>query len=56
MCGIAGELRFDGRSADLGVVERMTACQNHRGPDGSGLWISGRVGMVHRRLALIDLS
>ncbi|WP_066039687.1 N-acetylglutaminylglutamine amidotransferase [Herbiconiux solani] len=56
MCGIAGELRFDGRSADLGVVERMTACQNHRGPDGSGLWSEGGVALGHRRLSIIDLS
>ena len=34
--------------------ERMEA----RGPDGSGLWISHdrRVGLAHRRLAVIDLS
>ena len=56
MCGIAGELRSDGRSADLGVVDRMTACQVHRGPDGSGLWANGPVALGHRRLAIIDLS
>ncbi len=56
MCGLAGELRFDGRSADLGAVDRMTACQRDRGPDGSGLWASGRVALGHRRLSIIDLS
>jgi asparagine synthase (glutamine-hydrolysing) len=56
MCGIAGELRFDGRSADLEVVDRMTACQRHRGPDGTGLWANGRVALGHRRLSIIDLS
>ncbi|MGD8195340.1 N-acetylglutaminylglutamine amidotransferase [Herbiconiux sp. P18] len=56
MCGLAGELRFDGRSADLGVVDRMTACQVHRGPDGSGLWSNGRTALGHRRLSIIDLS
>ena len=56
MCGIAGELRFDGRAADLGVVTAMTACQVHRGPDGEGTWASGPVALGHRRLAIIDLS
>src|ERR671917_355087 len=27
-----------------------------RGPDGHGLWLDGGAGMVHRRLAVIDLS
>ena len=27
-----------------------------RGPDGHGVWIDGDIGMVHRRLAVIDLS
>ncbi len=56
MCGLAGELRFDGRSADLGTVDRMTACMRHRGPDGSGLWAEGPVALGHRRLSIIDLS
>ena len=56
MCGIAGEIRFDGERADLGAVDRMTGCLVHRGPDGDGLWASGRVALGHRRLAIIDLS
>jgi asparagine synthase (glutamine-hydrolysing) len=36
----------------------MRDVMSHRGPDGAGLWISsdGRVGLGHRRLAIIDLS
>jgi asparagine synthase (glutamine-hydrolysing) len=28
----------------------------HRGPDGEGAYISGKIDLVHRRLAIIDLS
>jgi asparagine synthase (glutamine-hydrolysing) len=56
MCGLAGELRFDGRHADVGVVATMTGCQAHRGPDGDGLWARGPVALGHRRLSIIDLS
>ena len=56
MCGLAGELRFDGHPSDAGVVARMTGCMVHRGPDGDGVWTRGPVGLGHRRLAIIDLS
>ncbi|MDQ1661203.1 MAG: hypothetical protein QOJ68_1183 [Blastococcus sp.] len=56
MCGLAGELRFDGRRADVAALDRMTACLQHRGPDGEGLWARGPIGLGHRRLSIIDLS
>lgn len=56
MCGLAGEIRFDGRTADVGAVERMNDCQEARGPDGSGVWARGPVALGHRRLSIIDLS
>ncbi|WP_210481570.1 N-acetylglutaminylglutamine amidotransferase [Naasia sp. SYSU D00948] len=56
MCGLAGELTFDGTRADRDAVARMTACQSHRGPDGEGSWTDGRVALGHRRLSIIDLS
>ncbi|CAN5321006.1 N-acetylglutaminylglutamine amidotransferase [soil metagenome] len=56
MCGLAGELRFDGRSADVADLAKMTACLVHRGPDGDGLWAQGAVALGHRRLSIIDLS
>ena len=54
MCGIAGFIGFGSRQ-DL---EAMTAALSHRGPDGSGLWISmhPRVFLGHRRLSIIDLE
>lgn len=56
MCGIAGEIRFDGSFADTGVVSRMTKCMAPRGPDGSGVIAQGPVAFGHRRLKIIDLS
>ena len=56
MCGIGGELRFDGRAADPGAVRRMLPCLEHRGPDAEGLWHHGPVALGHRRLKIIDLS
>src|SRR4051794_7226130 len=56
MCGIAGELRFDGRPADLGAVRRMLPPLASRGPDGEGLFERGPVAFGHRRLKIIDLS
>ena len=56
MCGLAGELRFDGRTADVAAVDRMNACQTPRGPDGSGIWSHGPIALGHRRLSIIDLS
>ena len=56
MCGITGEIRFDGRAADLSAIARMTAAMAPRGPDASGLWNQGRVAFGHRRLKVIDVS
>jgi len=56
MCGIAGELRFDGRPARPEVVARIAERLSSRGPDGDGLWSSGAVALGHRRLSIIDLS
>jgi asparagine synthase (glutamine-hydrolysing) len=56
MCGFAGELRFDGRAADLAAVERMSDSMQRRGPDGCGSWQRGPVALAHRRLTIIDLS
>src|SRR3954470_16277244 len=56
MCGIAGEIRWDGAPADAIAVEQMTRAVRRRGPDDSGLWASGPVALGHRRLAVIDPS
>ena len=57
MCGIAGQYCFDGRAApDRELLARMSDQLMHRGPDGVGSEIRGCTGLVHRRLAIIDLS
>jgi asparagine synthase (glutamine-hydrolysing) len=55
MCGLAGELRRDG-APDREALARMQAELVPRGPDGEGAWCDGPLGLVHRRLAVIDLS
>jgi len=56
MCGICGELTFDGSLADASRIERMARSMAPRGPDGAGVSVRGRVGLGHRRLKIIDLS
>jgi asparagine synthase (glutamine-hydrolysing) len=56
MCGICGEIRFDGQSADLAAVARMTGAMVSRGPDSDGVVAHGPVAFGHRRLSIIDLS
>jgi asparagine synthase (glutamine-hydrolysing) len=56
MCGICGELRFDGAAADMAAIARMSERLARRGPDHSGSFSDGSVGLGHRRLSIIDLS
>ncbi len=67
MCGIAGAVgklappdlkAAANRNAVAACVERISAAQRHRGPDGAGLWAPEAAAVVfgHRRLAIIDLS
>jgi asparagine synthase (glutamine-hydrolysing) len=56
MCGIAGKLWFDpARPVDRDLLVRMTDRVSHRGPDSSGYYVNGGVGLGHRRLSVIDL-
>ncbi|HII99157.1 MAG TPA: asparagine synthase (glutamine-hydrolyzing) [Methanoregula sp.] len=56
MCGIAGQYCLDGKAPDGDLLAEMSGRLAHRGPDGSGTHIRGNAGLVHRRLAIIDLS
>jgi len=56
MCGINGVFDFSGEPVGRELVDRMSSAIHHRGPDGSGRYISGRIGLGHRRLSIIDLE
>ena len=56
MCGICGELRFDGASSDIALIRRMASKLARRGPDHEGTISDGPLAFGHRRLAIIDLS
>ena len=56
MCAICGIVHFDDRPVDATRLIAMRDVMAHRGPDHAGLWVNGRAGLGHRRLAVIDLS
>jgi asparagine synthase (glutamine-hydrolysing) len=56
MCGIAGYIAADGIAPDRRIAATMCDRIRHRGPDGFGYFVDGRVALGHRRLSIIDLS
>jgi len=55
MCGITGWIDWNEPLAlRQPVLEQMTESLAHRGPDASGVWISGPCALGHRRLSVID--
>jgi asparagine synthase (glutamine-hydrolysing) len=56
MCGIAGFVNLDGSPADSLALQGMIRTLNHRGPDGTGIYTAGPVGLAHNRLSIIDVE
>lgn len=60
MCGINGifAYHYAANAVDSRELERSRDHMQARGPDGAGTWLSPdeRIGLAHRRLAIIDLS
>jgi len=56
MCGLAGRFHPVALPEARGWSEAACERLAHRGPDGAGLFADARCELVHRRLALIDLS
>ncbi|MBN1313121.1 MAG: asparagine synthase (glutamine-hydrolyzing) [Anaerolineae bacterium] len=56
MCGILGEITFDGAHANREWVRRACGIMAHRGPDGNGFYDTEEIVLGHRRLAIIDVD
>jgi asparagine synthase (glutamine-hydrolysing) len=57
MCGIAGMVNGNTAApADRPRLECMGRALAHRGPDDEGFYLSGPVGLAHRRLSIVDLK
>lgn len=57
MCGIVGKYSFQTHEpVDRELIEAMCDKIAYRGPDDSGVYTDGPVGLGHRRLSIIDLS
>lgn len=47
-------MNINGAPVDSAILQSMTDILAHRGPDGEGIFVSGPVGLGHRRLAILD--
>ena len=56
MCGIAGAYSASGAPIPRRLLDTLRRQIAHRGPDGEGTMQEGRLGLVHTRLAILDLS
>ncbi len=57
MCGICGVYNMRSREpVSRKLIERMTYLISHRGPDDSGAYLDGDIGLGFARLSIIDLS
>jgi len=56
MCGITGIYNTSQVNVDPSKIKIMTQTLAHRGPDAEGFHIKDKIGMGHRRLAIVDLT
>lgn len=56
MCGIAGGMTKSGAPPELSTLRKMQAALKHRGPDGEGHYALNNVGLIHTRLAIVDVD
>ena len=55
MCSISGICNFE-KKPSTQIVELMTKCLSHRGPDDSGFFQNENISLGHNRLSIIDLQ
>jgi asparagine synthase (glutamine-hydrolysing) len=56
MCGIAGFYLYNSQPQATEKLRRMAEALHHRGPDDSGVYLRGNLGLAHTRLSIIDLE
>ncbi|WP_084362794.1 asparagine synthase (glutamine-hydrolyzing) [Roseivirga echinicomitans] len=56
MCGLAGVFNLNDKPITTQLLKKMGESIAHRGPDGEGIFIDENVGLVHKRLAILDTS
>ena len=56
MCGILGVFNLNGNPVDEASLMKMGDQLVHRGPDGEGSYINSEIGLVHKRLSILDIS
>src|SRR5438093_2203080 len=56
MCGLAGIYAGHDRRPPKSLLLAMAGEVRHRGPDGTGLLLDGRVAIAGARLAIVDLE
>jgi asparagine synthase (glutamine-hydrolysing) len=57
MCGICGQYNFGDEAPVFGHdIKRMADSIAHRGPDDSGYYVDGPLGLGFRRLSIIDIK
>ena len=56
MCGIAGFMLTDRAAPPGAVLDTLERALSHRGPDGVKRHVEEGLGLVHTRLAIIDLE
>ena len=54
MCGIFGIYNFNQSPVELKLLNKISERMIFRGPDDSGIFINGNVGIGMRRLAIMD--